>query len=975
MTFAHESRRLMSRRVHEILLVSSLYDLYLMEEEGLLADRISDEYALLHLTSAPAITRVSTVDEALDAVRNRHFDIVISGTRVGKKTNPFDMSRRIKEIDPELAIALITSENWQLPALSKRRLGGDIDKIFYWHGDTRLFLAIIKSFEDRWNAEHDCLEEQVRLVILVEDSPHFYSAYLPLIYTEILEQTRALIAEGTSDEEKILRMASRPKILMAESYEEAMGLYNKYRSNVLGIVSDIRFPRAGILDPEAGFFFTGFVKNDNADIPVLLQSQDRGNEHRAEALGASFVDKNSPHLLHTLRNFILTYFGFGDFVFREPSGKEVGCAHNLKEMESLLAYMPDESIEYHSARNHFSNWFFARGEFELASKLKPMQFSDFKSTSELRHTLRHGLIATLTAKKKAQIARFSEQDFDPTMPFIRFGDGSIGGKGRGIAFMARLLAEPDAANRFNGSRVFVPQTAAIATGVFDNFMDRNRLHKIAIESNDDNRTAAAFLNGRFDPKIESELAAFLKRLKEPLAIRSSSLSEDSLSQPFAGLYTTYFIPNNDADFDARLNALLNAVKLVYASTFFANPKSYMEANGIAIEGEKMAVLIQQVVGQRHGNFFYPDMAGVAQSYNFFPVSYLKPEDGVAELVMGLGTMAVRGGSSLRFSPKFPNIMPQFSTARDIVAHSQREFHALNLASSKNPIFMDEGVTLSTLGIELAEEHGVLANFGGVYSPEDTLVYEGLGRPGRRVVTFKRVIDGSLFPLPVILSNILDLGSRGMGCAVEIEFAANLAKGNEASRFSFLQIRPLVSGEMADDVSIEGIERGSCILVTHRAMGNGVFEGIRNLIYIKPECFDTSRTSEIAAEIGRFNSELVSRGDNYILLGFGRWGTVNPRLGVPVTYAQLSHAKVIGEIATAEMDVEPSQGTHFFHNIASSRIGYLSVDEKSENDFIDWEWLNRQPAVAETQFVRLLRFDSPAVARIDGHSGRGLILKP
>lgn len=975
MSHPHDTLRLMSKRVHEILLVSSPYDLYIMEEEGLLADRISDEYALLHLTHAPAITRVSTAEEAIAAVRERPFDLVITGMRVGKTANPFDMARAIKSIAPSLPVALMTSETWRLPGLIKRRESAGIDEIFYWHGDTRLFLAMIKSFEDRANAEHDCLAEQVRTIILVEDSPHFSSAYLPLIYTEILEQTRALIAEGTSDEEKLRRMESRPKILMAESYEGAFALYEKFRTTVLGIISDIRFPRAGQLDPAAGFAFTELVKRENPDIPVLLQSQDTGNADRAAALGASFADKNSPHLLHNLRSFILTYFGFGDFVFRLPSGEEVARAHTLREMEELLLRVPDASIDYHSRRNHFSNWLFARGEFDLAARLKPMRITDFASLGDIRQTIRTGLRSTRLTKRKGTIARFSKQDFDPTMPFLRFGEGSIGGKGRGIAFMSKLLAEPDIARRFEHSRVFVPQTAAIGTDVFDHFLDHNRLYRIAMEASDDATIANHFLEGHLDAGIAEDLAAFLKRLDGPLAIRSSSLSEDSLSQPFAGLYTTFFLANNQPAFEDRLRVFFNAIKLVYASTFFADPKAYMEACGITLEREKMGVLIQQVVGRQHGSHFYPDLAGVAQSYNFFPVGYLTPEDGVAQLVMGLGTMAVRGERALRFSPRYPGVLPQFHRARDVVAHSQMEFHAIDLASDRPPLFLGESAALATLALSEAEAHGVLAKLGGVYAPDDDVIYEGLRREGRRVVTLRRVLEGGAFPLPRIIADILDIGSEGLGCAVEIEFAANLSTDYEPESFAFLQIRPLVSGEATDEVVLEGVAPDACIATTRRAMGNGAFEGIRDLIYVKPEAFDLLQTTQIAQEIGKMNREMVVCGDRYILLGFGRWGTVNPRLGIPVAYAQISHAKVIGEISTPDMDVEPSQGTHFFHNIASSRVGYLSIDTSGENDFVDWEWLSQQPAIEETPFIRRLRLASPAVTKVDGRTGRGVILKP
>lgn len=975
MVFAHESHRLMVKRIHEVLLVSSPYDLYLLEEEGLLADRISDEYALFHLTNAPAITRVSTAKEALEAIRERKFDIVISGTRVGKQAGVFDMAKEIKAVSPDLPIALITSENWRLPALSKRRENERIDKIFYWHGDTKLFLAIIKIFEDHINAPHDCLAEQVRAIILVEDSPHFYSAYLPLIYTEIMEQTRALIAEGTSDEEKLLRMASRPKILHAETFEEAVNLYEKYKTNLLGIISDVRFPKAGQLDLDAGFSFAKLVKEDSPDIPVMLQSQDTAVAWRASAMGASFADKNSAHLLHDLRNFILTYFGFGDFVFRMQDGKEVGRAHSLKEMEGILQCIPEESIEYHSRHNHFSNWLFARGEFDLAAKLRPMRFQDFASVEDIRQTIRQGLKTARTAKQRSNISRFSQAEPDLTAPFIRFGDGSIGGKGRGIAFMSKLMADPAVSRLINGQRINIPQTAAIGTDCFEQFLEKNRLHKIAMTETDDSQISKAFLNGKFDSKLSNELATLLRRLNGPLAVRSSSLSEDSLTQPFAGLYTTYFLPNNNPDFEERLKQLILAVKLIYASTFYQNPKAYMEANGIALEGEKMAVLIQQVVGNRHGNYFYPDIAGVAQSYNFFPVGYLKPEDGVAEIVMGLGTMAVQGGRSMRFSPRYPGIMPQFARARDVVAHSQREFHALDLSTAKKTLTSDEGVTLATLGLAEAEEHGMLARLGGVYSPADDIIYDNMLREGKRVLTFKRVMEDGSLELPKIIAQTLELGSQGLGCAVEIEFAVSLAKESKPAVFSFLQIRPLVSSEEIDDVAVDSIDQARCIVRTDKAMGHGTFAGLKNLIYVRLESFNVLKTAEIANEIGRINAEFVSRGESYVLLGFGRWGTVNSQLGIPVTYAQVSHAKVIGEISTLELNVEPSQGTHFFHNIASSRIGYLSIDTVSGAGSIDWKWLASQKASFETNYIRHIKFETPIVTMINGHSGHGVIVKP
>ncbi|MFA4974551.1 MAG: PEP/pyruvate-binding domain-containing protein [bacterium] len=969
-----EPTRLMSWRINDVLFVSSPYDLYIIEEEGLLADRISDEYTILHLTSAPSISHASTAEEAIAAVEEHDFDLVITSQRVGKGRSVFDMAAKIKELKPDLPVVLLTPEMGSGGRTKKRRESPAIDKVFNWHGDTRIFLAIIKCLEDRVNAEHDCLKEDVRAIILVEDSPHFYSDYLPLIYTEIMEQTRSLVFEGATADEKLRMMRRRPKILMAGSYEEAVELFEKYRDNLLGIISDVRFPRGGALDAEAGFAFTELVKGENPDTPVLLQSKDAGNAGRAGQVGASYVDKNSPHLLTELGNFIKNYFGFGDFLFRMPDGTEIARATTMQEMENLLGSVPDESVAYHSRRNHFSNWFYARGEFALAAKIKPINLSDFSSVAGLRKELLACIHEAAITKRWLNIARFSERNLDLSMFFMRFGTGSIGGKGRGIGFLSKLVQDPEIAKRFRGQAVEVPQTVAIGTDVFDNFLETNRLHRVAIDAADDGAIAKAFLAAEIEPRIVGDIASFLRRTEGPLAVRSSSLSEDSLSQPFAGLYSTYLLPNNHPDFDHRLAQFLAAVKLVYASTFFADPRAYMEANGIAVESEKMAVIVQRIVGRRHGDFFYPDVAGVAQSYNFFPVGYLKPEDGIAQIVLGLGTMAVRGERVLRFCPRYPTILPQFSKPADILAQSQRSFHVIDLINTNPALFTDENVTLATLDIMKAEEHGVLPPLGGTYSREDDVIYDGVNRTGPKVLTFKDLLSGQLFPLPSLLAEMLDIGAEGMGCPVEMEFAANLASDGAGPSLSVLQIRPLVSGEEAEEVSVEGIAREDCIALSNKAMGNGNFTGIRDVVFVKPEAFDQSRTAEIAEHIGKVNAHMVARGDNYVLMGFGRWGTTNSALGIPVTYAQISHAKVIAEISTEQVDVEPSQGTHFFHNITSSRIGYLSIDEGTQEGFVDWGWLHEQHASLETAFIKHIRLKDPIAVRIDGHSGRGVILK-
>jgi len=967
---------LMQKRLQKILLVSSPYDRYILEEEGLLYQRVSNEYAYFHLTHSPVITQVSTGEEAIEIVKERSFDLVISQLRIGA-LNAFAMGRKIKEMHPDLPVVLLTSETGRLSWLRKRRDTSGIDKIFYWHGDAKLFLVIIKSIEDAMNADHDLRVGQARLIILAEDSPHFYSRYLPTIYTEIMEQTRLLISQEVSEEEKYYRMSTRPKILLAETYEEAIHLYKLYSDNVLGIISDLRFPRADELDPEAGIAFADFIKKDNPGVPILIQSREPGGAQLAAEVGASYVAKNSPRLLQKLRRFVLDNFGFGDFIFHDPlTGKELARAQDLQKMEDILNTIPSASLEYHSKHNHFSNWLFARGEFDLAARLRPKQVDDFYTLDHLRGYLIQELASTREKKQRGVIVDFSEKNFDLTHTFVRFGSGSIGGKARGIIFVGRLLNDLDIEKQLPEARITVPKTAVIGTDVFDHFLESTDLYEFAVSCSDDDEIARRFLEARLHPALLDDLRCFLRQVDYPLAVRSSSLSEDSQSQPFAGLYATYMLPNNHRDLDERLSHLSQAIRLIYASTFFQDPKAYLEANALSLEGEKMGIILQEMVGNRHGDYFYPDMAGVAQSYNFFPVSYMKPEDGVAQVVLGLGTMAVQGGRALRFSPRYPNIKPQFSSPRDIVSRSQRSFYSLDLNSSQKRLSRNEKETLTLLDLTAAETHGSLDLVGGVYSIEDDTIYDGLHHKGKRVVTFSRVLQGGSYPLAPILTYLLEMGTREMGGPVEIEFAVNFNRqSNEPPELSFLQIRPLVTGVERDDVSVDKIPPEQIAARTDRAMGHGVIGHIQNIIYVRPDRFDVSRTTSIAEEIGLINSRMVAEREGYLLIGMGRWGTVNPQLGVPVAYAQISHAKVIAEVSSDAYNIEPSQGTHFFHNIISNRIGYLSINASTKGkDFLDWDWLNSLPAEEEGMFVRHLRLSRPIQVRIDGHTGRGVILK-
>jgi len=947
-----------------------------MEEEGLISDRISEDYSLMHLTNAPIITCASNAKDALKIVRDHPMDIVISGLRVGSDMTAIDMAREIKVIDPDLPISILTPESGQASQMQDSILQSPyINKLFFWNGDAKLFTAIIKFFEDTMNAPYDCLQQQVRVIILVEDSPHFYSTYLPIIYTEILNQTRDLVAEGASDEEKYTLMASRPKILMANSYEQAMDLYHLYQENVLGIISDIQFPKDGEHNSNAGFLFAEHIRKEQSDIPILLQSNNANEASRAAHIQAAFANKNSSHLFQELKSFISNNFGFGDFIFYTPDGKEVGRANTRRQLEYMIDIVPDESIIYHASRNQFSNWLFARGEFELAAFLRTQSCDTFANVDDIRHMIKENLIAARQTRRKLWIKRFSEKEISSISPFIRFGEGSIGGKGRGISFMNKLFAEPSIANDIRAYNITIPKTAAIGTDIFDHFLDRNNLHHIAIESMDNVKIARAFIDAEIETKVVAQLAAFLKKTTQPLAIRSSSISEDSLSQPFAGLYSTYLIPNNHPQFKERLNQFLQAIKLVYASTFFQHPKAYMKASGIEIESEKMAVIIQQVVGKQHDHYFYPDIAGVAQSYNFFPVGYLKPEDGVAQVVMGLGSMAVQGERALRFSPRYPTILPQYSKSSDILINSQQYFHALDLSAHNHLLPIDDTEALVTLSLNNAERHGTLQKLGAVYCPEDDVIYNGLFRNGKRVLTFQRLLNESEYSLPKVLHYILSLGTKSMGCPVEIEYALNLASENKPAEFNFLQIRPLVTGEEAQEVDIRQIMTNDCIIKSNHAMGNGIIKDISHIVFVKSSTFDVNKTSQIAAEINTINTMMINNKKQYVLIGFGRWGTSNPLLGIPIAYPQISNAKVLCEITTRELSVEPSQGTHFFHNIASSRIGYFYINDDDPNSLIDCSWLESQPIYHESEFITCIQTSTPFQIRIDGRNSKGAILKP
>jgi hypothetical protein len=963
---------LMPNRVRNILLVSSLYDSFIFEEDGRLAEVLSAEYQDLNLRFAPRVERVSTGAEALDRLRDGSHDLVISMLRVGDM-GIRDFGRAVKEIDPSIPVVLLAYNTRELAQLETGPALEGVDRVFVWLGDHTLFLAIIKSIEDRLNVAHDVAAAGVQSLIVVEDSVRFYSAYLPMLYTELVKQTQALMTEGVNRMQRLVRMRARPKILLATSYEEAEALYARHRDHLLGAIVDAGFPRNGAIDPGAGLAFARLIKADTPDRPVLMQSSDLANEEPAGDLGASFVDKHSPGVLDELRGFMRDYLGFGPFTFRMPDGTPAAVATDLQSLIDGIRSVPDDCLLYHAQRNDFSTWLKARTEFDLASALRPHRVEDFADARGVRAHILGEVNAQRWRLREGLVAEFSAETFEAGDRFARIGQGSLGGKGRGLAFVNALLASYDIERRFPDVRIFVPPSVVLATDVFDEFMSSLKVRPRALAGLTDEQITAVFLAAQLPAFAMEALRAYLARVRWPIAVRSSSILEDASHQPFAGVYKTCMIPNSSGDLEARVLELAAAIRVVYASTYFADPRAYIAATPNRLEEEKMAVILQRVVGRTHGRHVYPDAAGVARSYDFYPMAGASPDDGVASVALGLGRIVVDGGRCLRFSPAHPGSLFQFSSPRDTLASAQRSFLALDLEAPgpdcSCSLWNDPNVV--TLDLDEAERHGTLAAVGSVYSPEDDAVYDGTSRPGVRLVTMAGILKGGIVPLPEVLSFLLEVGAAGFSCPVELEFALNLGQ-DRPHEFGFLQIRPLVVGSSTDDVDFAGVGPRSALCISRKALGHGVTGDVRDLVYVPEARFDRARTVDIAREVGQLTSALRRDGVPYVLVGPGRWGSADRWLGIPVTWAQIAGAQCIVETGMKDISVAPSQGTHFFQNITSFGIGYFTVGPEG---FLDMAWLDDREALAATPFVRHLRFDRPLEIAVDSRSGRGVIMKP
>ena len=971
-------QKLMHYKARDILLVASLYDYYLFEEDGRLYELIRQEFQVLNLSHPPDITHVTSGEEAIELLNSgEHYDLVITTLHI-EDMHVVRFAEKARRSGINIPILLLAYDSRERKELTQRYDTSVFDRIFIWHGDYRLLVAMIKSVEDKMNVEGDVTNIGVQCIILVEDSVSFYSSYLPLLYTEIFNQSRRLISEGVNLTHKFLRMRARPKILLCSTYEEAWTYFEKYEEYVLGVISDIDFMRNGKKDPGAGVDFARAVKDRMIDIPVLLQSSNAEAAEMARSVGASFLRKGSPTLLHDLSQFVKKNFGFGDFIFRMPDGTEVGRASNLKELEDQLHIVPDESVKYHSEHNNFSNWLKARTEFWLAHKLRPQKVTDFPTIQGLRNDIIETLRSYKEERQRGVMTEFSKDTFDPQTSFARIGTGSIGGKARGLGFINALITNFSLRKKFEGVEIIVPSAVVIATDVFDRFLQENELTDIAAEDISDEQLMQRFTDAHYFPSdVIEKLRDFIRIVDYPLAVRSSSLLEDSQYQPFAGVYQTYMIPNNNIDSNMRLKELLESIRLVYASTYCREARDYIKATPYHLEEEKMAVIIQRMVGSQHQERFYPDFAGVAKSYNFYPVSPQKAEDGIVQVALGLGYTVVEGRNSVRFCPKYPRHVMQFSTPQETMRTAQQEFLALDVtASFSHENHETPDVLLKHYDIAKAEEDKTLPAVGSTYSAEDDAVYDGISRTGKRVITFAPVLKQHVFPLPEIADLILEIGRWGMGTHVEIEFAVDInVRGNEPKEFALLQIRPMMLSREEETTTIENHADSTLVCKSRHVLGNGVMDDLYDIIVVDAGKFERSKSRQTAQEVSRLNTKLQNIKRPYILIGVGRWGSLDPWLGIPVTWDQISGAAVIVESGFKDIDVTPSQGSHFFQNITSFRIGYFTVNNSDDSCFVDWDWLNAHPAFEELEYVRHLRFAKPVVTKINGPAKFGVIIKP
>ena len=970
--------RFMKYRIHKILLVCCSYDGYILEEDGHIESQINQEYLDLNMSNPPSFTRVSSTREALELLgRDDSFDFILTMYNVGE-LDVFSFAKIVKERHAQIPVALLTSFSKDIYRRLEEQDRSGLDYIFGWHGNTDLIMAIIKLVEDKMNAEEDITDGGVQAILLVEDSIRFYSTYLPELYKLILLQNTEFLKDAFNEQQQVLRKRARPKILLARSYEEAVELYDRYKQNLLGVISDVGFvlhreDPAESEKPDAGIDLCRRIKNDNPLMPVLLQSSQTAFSEQAEALGAGFIAKNSKTLLSQLHDYIDREFAFGDFVFEDPAtGEEIGRARDLAQMQEMIASIPDEAFEYHTSQNHLSKWLYSRGLFPLAASIRQYNKSHFTSVEEHRRVLVNLIRDYRTLLGQGVVARFDAETYSDAIAFARIGEGSLGGKARGLAFMNSMLIKYRQYDKHEGVRIMIPRSVVIATEYFDEFIRMNGLQYVVSQEFSDEEILSEFVSSYVPPRLQQELKAYIRTVRTPLAVRSSSKLEDSHYQPFAGIYSTYMIPFTKNE-DQMLRLLLRAVKSVYASVYFAASRAYIQTSQNLISEEKMAVIIQEVCGTEQDGLYFPTCSGVARSINYYPIGDERPEDGVCNVAMGLGKLVVDGGRTLRFSPRYPQKVLQTSTPELALRDTQNEVLALSLSPEEFRTSIDDAVNLHRLNVREIDGMRNARFVCSVWDRENERISDSPFDRGRKVITFNNILKYNTFPLAEIVSDILRMGAEEMRCPVEVEFAVNMdVPAGQQQIFNLLQIRPIIDNQDNRPIDWNCETPDNALIYGEQALGIGRMNDISDIIYVKTPMFDSLATEKIADELLELNARMRDEQRTYILVGPGRWGSSDPFLGVPVKWTHISEAKVIVECGIERFDVEPSQGTHFFQNVTSLGVGYLTINPFRGDGIFREELLDARKALYEGTHLRHVRFDRPLWVCVDGRSNRGMV---
>lgn len=967
-------QELMPFKIKEILFIANYYDAYTIEREGQFTDKIVGEYLQVNLYTAPRFTTVASEKEALRILTVHPTDLIIIMAGLDKQT-PLKISKNLKQLYPDIRQLMLVNNNADLAYFHtiEDQLYQSVERLFVWNGAAKIFLAMAKYIEDKMNLDRDTHLGDIRVILLVENSIRYYSRYLPLLYTEIMTQTQEIISSDPQDSDMsiVMKIRVRPKVILATNFEEATYVIDHYRENLIAVISDVSYKRNGKEDEEAGIKLIQYVEQTRTFIPCMLQSSDLENAAKAKELNASFIYKNSPTLAHDLKEFIKGYLGFGDFIFRNQKGEPIDRATSIEEFREKLQTIPDESLKYHSIRNGISTWLMARREITLAKHLRRYRFEDFHTSDEVRKFILQMFNAAELKRIKGRIINYNPKLVNSNRYITRLVKGSFGGKGRGMAFLSNFIENIDFKKLIPELKIEIPKTSIIGVDEFDNFIDNNNLSYIIYENINYDEVKKAFLAANLSPQLCEKLKSYLEVMNKPLAVRSSGLFEDSLSQPFAGVYSTYLIPNNHPDMNRRLDDLKTAIKLVYSSIYTESSRAYFYAMDSVIEEEKMAVIIQEVIGNEYNGKYYPNISGVAQSYNFYPFSYIKPEDGFAVIALGLGAYVVGGEKAYRFSPRFPKL--QLASIQDMARDSQKYLRAIDMTNSNYDLAQEgENATIKTYDLPIIEADGNLQHCASVYDfMNDRIVFDFNTR-GPRIVNFPAILQYDFIPLAPALDVLLDIFSQAMGAPVEMEFAVNQSDGEWI--FYILQIKPLIKNEYHMNIDQENIDLNKVILRATKGMGNGKLTNIQDVIYVDPQKFNRLKTEQIAEEVKYFNNKLTVSDSFYILIGPGRWGTRDKMTGIPVVWPDISNAKIIVEQGLKDFPLDASLGSHFFHNVTSMNVGYFAIPYESENSYINFDRINQHTLVEEKEYVRHIHFEQPVTVYMDGKKQTSVIVE-